>query len=80
MQAPASFSALLSAATAASRRLEEEGVLSLSLPMGPLDPLLALSHLGGSDDFRFLWDGAPGLSIAAAGVCNGLELSGPRRF
>ncbi|MEA5413988.1 isochorismate synthase [Synechococcus sp. BA-132 BA5] len=80
VQAPANFSALLSAATAASRRLEEEGVLSLSLPMGPLDPLLALSHLGGSNDFRFLWDGAPGLSIAAAGVCNGLELSGPRRF
>ncbi len=80
MQAPASFPALLWAATAASRRLEEEGVLSLALPMGPLDPLVALPHLGGSGDFRFLWDGAPGLSIAAAGLCNGLELSGPRRF
>lgn len=80
MQAPASFSALLSAATAASRRLEEEGVLSLALPLAALDPLAALTHLGSSGDFRFLWDGAPGLSIAAAGLCNSLELSGPRRF
>ncbi|WP_371734120.1 isochorismate synthase MenF [Synechococcus sp. CCY 9618] len=80
MQAPASFTALLTAATAASRRLEEEGVLSLGLPMPGLDPLAALPLLGGDDGFRFLWDGAPGLSIAAAGVCNGLELSGPRRF
>ena len=59
MQAPASFSALLSAATAASRRLEEEGVLSLALPLAALDPLAALTHLGSSGDFRFLWDGAP---------------------
>jgi menaquinone-specific isochorismate synthase len=80
VQAPASFPALLTAATAASRRLEEEGVLSLALPMVGLDPLVALPLLGGGDDFRFLWDGAPGLSIAAAGLCNGLELSGPRRF
>jgi len=80
VQAPATFSALLSAATAASRRLEEEGVLSLALPMAALDPLVALTHLGSGGDFRFLWDGAPGLSIAAAGQCNSLELSGPRRF
>ncbi|MEA5389710.1 isochorismate synthase [Cyanobium gracile UHCC 0139] len=80
VQAPATFSALLSAATAASRRLEEEGVLSLALPMAALDPLAALTHLDSGADFRFLWDGAPGLSIAAAGLCNSLELSGPRRF
>lgn len=80
MQAPASFPSLLTAATAASRCLEEEGVLSLALPMAGLDPLLALPHLGGGDDFRFLWDGAPGLCLAAAGLCQGLELSGPRRF
>ncbi len=80
MQAPASFSALLSAATAAGRRLEEEGVLSLAVPLAALDPLAALTRLGSGGDFRFLWDGAPGLSIAAAGLCNSLELSGPRRF
>ncbi|AFY29933.1 isochorismate synthase [Cyanobium gracile] len=80
VQAPATFSALLSTATAASRRLEEAGVLSLALPMAALDPLVALTHLGTGGDFRFLWDGAPGLSIAAAGQCNSLELSGPRRF
>ena len=32
------------------------------------------------DGFRFLWDGAPGLCLAASGRCNSLELSGPRRF
>ncbi len=80
MQAPANFPALLTAATVASRRLEEEGVLSLALPLASLDPMAALPLLGGSDDFRFLWDGAPGLCIAASGVCNSLELSGPRRF
>ncbi len=55
-------------------------MLSLALPMAGLDPLQALPLLGGGDGLRFLWDGAPGLSIAAAGVCNGMELSGPRRF
>ena len=82
MQAPLTFSELLAVATEAASRLEPEGVLSLALPLAPLDPLLVLPRLsaGAADGFRFLWDGAPGLCIAAAGRANGLELSGPRRF
>jgi menaquinone-specific isochorismate synthase len=88
------FAELLDAAAAAAARSlegpssgpqEEDAVLSLALPLEPLDPLLALPRLGGPDGeggagFRFLWDGAPGLCLAAAGRCNSLELSGPRRF
>jgi menaquinone-specific isochorismate synthase len=87
------FGALLEQAAAAARALErsnarrpeEEGVISLALPLAPVDPLAALAELEGADgesagSFRFLWDGAPGLCLAAAGRCNGLELSGPRRF
>jgi menaquinone-specific isochorismate synthase len=82
VQAPLTFSELLAVATEAASRLEPDGVLSLALPLAPLDPLLALPLLsaGMADGFRFLWDGAPGLCIAAAGRANGLELSGPRRF
>ncbi len=89
VQAPPSFSELLALAAATARRLEraaarrgdDEGVLSLALPLAGLDPLVLLPHLAGDDDgFRFLWDGAPGLCLAASGRCNTLELSGPRRF
>ena len=57
-------------------------MLSLALPLSGGDPLLLLPHLEptAGDGFRFLWDGAPGLCIAAAGRTNSLELSGPRRF
>ncbi len=87
------FAELLEVASAAAGALEragagrqeEEGVLSLAVPLAPLDPLTALPVLAspageGSGGFRFLWDGAPGLCLAAAGRCNCLELSGPRRF
>ncbi|MFM7086553.1 MAG: isochorismate synthase MenF [Cyanobium sp.] len=90
VQAPLSFPELLASAGDAVRRLEEaagrrgddEGVLSLAMPLAGLDPLALLPHLGDDDDdgFRFLWDGAPGLCLAASGRCNSLELSGPRRF
>jgi menaquinone-specific isochorismate synthase len=94
----AGFAELLEAAAATARALEsaaagrqeEEGVLSLAVPLAPLDPLSALPALESADGegaggdgiggFRFLWDGAPGLCLAAAGRCNSLELSGPRRF
>ena len=89
----ASFGALLEEAAAAARALErpiagrqeEEGVVSLAVPLTPVDPLAALPQLESQDagaraGFRFLWDGAPGLCLAAAGRCNSLELSGPRRF
>jgi len=83
-----SFTSLLVAANEQARQLEEEGVLSLALPLAGGDPMLLLPHLEpgdealapGGDSFRFLWDGAPGLCIAAAGRTNSLELSGPRRF
>ena len=92
VQAPQSFPELLALAAESARRLEraaarrgdEEGVLSLALPLTTLDPLALLPHLadadGDADGFRFLWDGAPGLCLAACGRCNSLELSGPRRF
>ena len=92
MQAPQSFPELLALAADTARRLEraaarrgdEEGVLSLAVALEGLDPLALLPHLAGDgeddDGFRFLWDGAPGLCLAASGRCNSLELSGPRRF
>jgi len=91
--APPTFPGLLAAAaalarraeTAAGRAVDEEPVLSLALPLQPgeakrLDPLALLPALGGTDPFRFLWDGAPGLCLAASGRCHSLQLSGPRRF
>ena len=86
VQAPASvttrFEDLLAAAADGARQLDGEGVLSLALPLSPplADPLALLPHLGGSERFRFLWDSAPGLCLAACGRTNSLELSGPRRF
>ena len=80
MQVPPSFTELLASAAAAARRLDEEGVLSLALPIAPRDPLAVLPELGSGLPFRFLWDGAPGLCLAASGIANVLELSGPRRF
>ncbi len=95
MQAPLSFPDLLADATAAlhtpgagagSRgvaRSDDDGVLSLALALAPcpgLDPLALLPLLDTPDGFRFLWDGAPGLCLAATGRCNSLELSGARRF
>ena len=84
MQAPSSvttsFSTLLAAAAEGARRLEGEGVLSLALPLAGRDPMALLSQLEQGERFRFLWDSAPGLCLAASGRCNSLELSGPRRF
>ncbi|MEY4352355.1 MAG: hypothetical protein RLZZ609_596 [Cyanobacteriota bacterium] len=93
MLAPPTFSGLLATAAtlarhaeqAASGAVDEEPVLSLALPLDPgeakgLDPLALLPALGATDAFRFLWDGAPGLCLAASGRCHSLQLSGPRRF
>ena len=80
------FSSLLAHANRAAAQLaaqqEDEGLLSLALPLPPLDPLAGLPWLAAAsdDDFRFLWDCSPGLCIAASGYSHGLELSGPRRF
>lgn len=87
VQAGGSFSALLELARRRASHLDEEGVLSLAIPLAGGDPFTLLPHLeggaeGGSGEggFRFLWDGAPGLCIAASGRTHSLELSGPRRF
>ena len=84
MQAPSrvttSFSDLLAAAAHGARQLDGEGVLSLALPLTGRDPMALLSQLEQGERFRFLWDSAPGLCLAASGRCNSLELSGPRRF
>ena len=80
MQPATSFAALLTAAGRAADRSGEDGVLSLALPLPCLDPLTVLRRLADEEEFRFLWDGTPGLCIAAAGRCQHLELSGPRRF
>ncbi|MFZ9271060.1 MAG: isochorismate synthase, partial [Prochlorococcaceae cyanobacterium] len=77
---PLRFADLLELASSRARSLEDEGVLSLAVPLAPLDPLALLPQLPDADGFRFLWDGAPGLCLAAAGRAQSLELSGPRRF
>jgi len=84
VQAPASaptrFADLLAAAADGERQLDGDGVLSLALPLAGRDPLALLPHLPAGEGFRFLWDSAPGLCLAASGRTNSLELSGPRRF
>ena len=75
-----SFQELLAAASDGARQLDGDGVLSLALPLPARDPLALLSQLEEGERFRFLWDGAPGLCLAASGRTNSLELSGPRRF
>jgi menaquinone-specific isochorismate synthase len=80
VQVVPSFTDLLTAAAQGARQLDEEGVLSLALPLPCRDPLLLLPQLDDGDRFRFLWDGAPGLCLAASGTTHRLELSGPRRF
>jgi len=77
---PSSFSELLAAAAQGARQLDGDGVLSLALPLPCRDPMALLPQLDGLRRFRFLWDSAPGLCLAASGRTNSLELSGPRRF
>ena len=81
MTADPSFSEILSAAsTGWCQRNWNEGVLSLALPLQRVDPLSQLHLLAEKENFRFLWDSSPGLSFAAAGQCQQLDLEGPRRF
>ncbi len=81
MTAEPRFNELLNAAARGwCERKGEEGVLSLALPINGVDPLQKLPLLAKEHTFRFLWDVAPGLSLAAAGQCQCLDLAGPRRF
>ena len=58
----------------------DDGVFTMALPLQGVDPLQQLPLLEASHPFRFLWDGAPGLCLAASGHCNHLDLAGPKRF
>ena len=80
MQAPPSFSDLIAAADRLAAGLDEDGLISLAMPLAPVDPLRVLPELQDPGGFRFLWDGSPGLCLAASGRAHHLELSGPRRF
>ncbi len=81
MTAGPSFSDILTAtAKGWGEAKRDEVVLSLALPLTGVDPLQQLPLLSEGQEFRFLWDVAPGLCIAASGKCQNLDLVGPRRF
>ena len=81
MPADSRFYDLLSAAESGWKdRIGDDGLLSLALPLDGIDPMWALTGLAGEQTFRMLWDCAPGLSLAATGRCQQLELAGSRRF
>ena len=81
MQADHRFSTLLEAALRGWRESHrDESLLSLAVPLDGIDPIRALPQLAAAESFRMLWDCAPGLSLAAAGRCQHLELAGSRRF
>ena len=67
MQAPPSFSDLIAAAARLAAGLDEDGLISLAMPLAPVDPLRVLPELQDAEGFRFLWDGSPGLCLAASG-------------
>jgi len=58
----------------------EDGVFTIAVPLPGIDPLHQMPLLDAGQAFRFLWDSAPGLSLAASGRCHHLDLAGPRRF
>ncbi|WP_269622252.1 isochorismate synthase [Prochlorococcus marinus] len=61
-------------------RRPDQCLLSLALPIDLIDPLKQLSRISNQHQFGFLWDQAPGISIAASGQCQNFELIGQRRF
>ncbi len=81
MKAEITFSELL---TSAKRSWDEkrwdEVMLSMALPIHEIDTLQQLPLLAAKESFRLLWDISPGRSIAVAGKCQNLDLTGPKRF
>ncbi len=71
---------LKTTAKAWGERKTDACVLSLAVPIQSVDPLSHLPLIVDQQPFRFLWDSAPGLCIAASGECQQFDLSGPRRF
>ena len=63
-----------------SERKVDECILSISVPVSQTDPLTTLPLIAEKHHFRFLWDLSPGLCISAGGLCQSLDLSGPKRF
>ncbi len=81
MKADANFTEFLAATSRAwVARNCDDCVLSMALPTKVIDPLNHLPLLGHTNQFRFLWDGDTGFSLAASGKCQQLLLDGPRRF
>ncbi len=81
MKAGLTFSEILQASLRGwDSRRSDECVLSLALPINSIDPLYQLPLIAERQEFSFLWDQSPGLSIAAAGQCQNFELIGRRRF
>tara|TARA_B100000965_G_scaffold172161_1_gene143790 strand:- start:569 stop:1969 length:1401 start_codon:yes stop_codon:yes gene_type:complete len=63
-----------------SERKIDECILSISVPVSQVDPLITLPLIAEKHQFRFLWDLSPGLCISAGGHCQSLDLYGPKRF
>ena len=81
MPADSLFIALVDAARQAWERYgRDESLFCLAVPVQGIDPLQALPSLAGAEPFQMLWDGAPGLCLAAAGCTQQLNLNGARRF
>ncbi len=81
MKAGLNFSEILQASLRGwDLRRADECVLSMALPINTIDPLDQLTVIADQQEFSFLWDQTPGLSIAAAGQCQNFELIGQRRF
>ena len=82
MKARLNFSEILQASLRGwGLRRADECVLSMALPINTtIDPLDQLNVIACQQEFSFLWDQTPGLSIAAAGQCQNFELIGQRRF
>ena len=81
MKASLNFSEILQASLRGwDSRRNDESVLSLALPIHAVDPLDKLTLIASGQEFSFLWDQSPGLSIAAAGQCQNFELTGQKRF
>ena len=77
---PAFSELLLASVNAWRERKADECVLSLAIQLPFVDPLKKLPYIAEKQQFRFLWDLSPELCISAAGHCQQLDLSGPKRF
>ena len=63
-----------------STRKVDECILSIAVPVINIDPFASLPLIAEKHQFKFLWDLFPELCISAGGLCQSLDLSGPKRF